>query len=110
VSTYRAQVRVEDGTLHTARPLFAPDPVTELVESVVYDMVNPETGRAQRGILSVQLVVETDEESQTPIGDSSTGTVSAPLDDAGQHTADDDGDEPAPAAPSPVVPAMTVPA
>jgi hypothetical protein len=93
VSTYRAQVRVEDGTLHTSRPLLAPDPVTELVESVVYDMTNPDTGRAQRGVLSVELVVETGDESQTPIGDSSVGTTSTPLDDGGEdgaHTAPDD--------------------
>lgn len=86
MSTYRASVRVEDGTLHTSRPLFAPEPVTELVDSVVYDMTNPDTGRAARGVLSVELVVETDEESQTPIGDSSVGTVSEPL------AADEDGE------------------
>jgi hypothetical protein len=81
VSTYRAQVRVEDGTLHTARPLLAPEPVTEIVESVVYDMTNPDTGRAQRGVSSVELVIVTEDESETPIGDSSVGTVSEPLDD-----------------------------
>jgi hypothetical protein len=101
VSTYRASVRVEDGVLHTSRPLFAPDPVAELVDSVVYDMTNPDTGRAQRGVLSVDLAVETDEQSESPIGDSSVGTVSAPL----------DGDEPtALQAPASSAPTMTVPA
>jgi hypothetical protein len=90
VSTYRATVRVEDGMLHTARPLTAPEAVADMLDSIVYAMQDP-----GRGLLGVEVTVETVEESHTPIGDSVTGSSSTPL-----PAADDDDDEvPALAAP-----------
>jgi hypothetical protein len=92
VSTYRASVRVDDGMLHTSRPLTAPEFVRDLVDSVVYDVTQPE--RAGQ-LLSVELVFETPDESSTPIGDSIAATSSTPL--AGQHADDDEDDDEAPA-------------
>jgi hypothetical protein len=86
VSTYRASVRVDDGTLHTSRPLTAPEFVRDLVDSVVYDVTQPE--RAGQ-LTSVELVFETPDESDTPIGDGITATSSAPL---GAHEAPEDDD------------------
>src|SRR4051794_36447470 len=74
MSTFRASVRVDDGMLHTARPLTAPDKVTELVDSVLYAVAN-----GDGSVTSVDLTVDTVEESGTPIGDSSVGTSSQPL-------------------------------
>lgn len=103
MSTYRATIRIEDGMLHTARPLTAPDVVTTMIDSVVYDI--REGGGAE--ILSAELVVETATDSGTPLGDSIAATSSAPVNGAGgQHTATEmavPDDLPAP------VPTATVP-
>jgi hypothetical protein len=87
VSTFRARVSVDDGTLHTSRPLTAPEHVRDLIDSVVYDVSQPE----RAGLFAaVELVIETPEESEHPIADSVTGTSSVPL-DAGHMTVDPDG-------------------
>jgi hypothetical protein len=94
VSTYRATVRVEDGMLHTARPLTAPEAVADMIDSLVYAMQDPE-----RGLLGVEVTVETSEESHTPIGDGVVGTSTTPL------PASDDGDD----VDEDGLPALTVP-
>jgi hypothetical protein len=76
VSTYTASVRVEGGMLHTSRPLTAPEPVGDMIDRVVYDMTQTEVAAV---VTSVELVVETAGESETPIGDSVQGTSSTPL-------------------------------
>lgn len=78
MSTFRAIVHVDDGTLHTSRPLTAPEKVADMFDSVVYDMAQPD-GPHTSGVVSVELVVETSGESETPIGDSVAGTSSTPL-------------------------------
>lgn len=78
MSTYRATVRIEDGTLHTARPLTAPEHAADLIDSVVYSMQDP--GRSG-ALQSVEVVIVTTEDSGTPIGDSVTGSSSTPLPD-----------------------------
>ena len=85
MSTYRATVSVEDGTLHVSRPLTAPERVTDLVDSVVWAVTEG------AGTLStVELTFETHEDSGTPIGDSVSGTSSAPLLAAPSDEDDDD--------------------
>jgi hypothetical protein len=86
VTTFRALVRVEDGVLHTSRPMTAPEPVSDLIESLVY-AVTSETGSVFR---TIDLEVETVDVSETPVGDSISATSSTPL---GQHEAPDDGDD-----------------
>jgi hypothetical protein len=81
MTTYRAQVTVDDGMLHTSRPLLAPDPVGDMVDSLVW-AVQQHHG----DVTSAELVIETSGESATPIGDSIAGTSSTPL------PADDDDD------------------
>jgi hypothetical protein len=75
MSTFRATVRVDDGTLHVSRPLTAPEPVSDMIESIVY-AVTSETGFVFR---SIDLEVETVEASETPVGDSISATSSTPL-------------------------------
>jgi hypothetical protein len=75
VSTYRATVRVEGGMLHTARPLTAPEEVSDLVDSVVYNVQSAGGG----ALTSVEVTVETSTDSGTPLGDSIAGTSSQPL-------------------------------
>jgi hypothetical protein len=106
MSTYKASIRVEDGMLHTARPLTAPDVVTTMIDSVVYDVREGGGG----AIVSAEITVETATDSGTPLGDSIAATSSAPVNGGGQHTADepplpDDLQAPAPAP----VTAATVP-
>lgn len=88
MSTYRAIVRVEDGMLHTSRPLTAPDPVREMIDSLEYAARDA----GSSGDLTVDLTVETPGESGTPIGDSVSGTSSTPL----AAPDEDDDDLPAP--------------
>lgn len=78
MSTYRASVHVDDGMLHTSRPLTAPEPVGDMIDSVVYDMSKPD-GPATAGVLSVEVVVETAGRSDTPTGDSIAARSSQPL-------------------------------
>jgi hypothetical protein len=75
VSTYTASVRVDDGMLHTSRPLTAPEKVGDVIDAIVYDLRDGDSP-----IVSVELIVETSDESQTPIGDSVQGTSSTPID------------------------------
>jgi hypothetical protein len=75
VTTFRASVRVDDGTLHTSRPLTAPEKVADLIDSVIYNIASGDGGDVQ----SVDVTVETSGESDTPIGDSISGTSSTPL-------------------------------
>jgi hypothetical protein len=74
VSTYRATVRIDDGTLTLARPLTAPDRVVSLIDSMVYDVTQPGAD-----VTSIDLTIETGSESDTPVGDSITATSSEPL-------------------------------
>jgi len=85
VTTFRASVRVDDGTLHTSRPLTAPERVADLIDDIA----------AQVGgdVLSIDVTVETVGESDTPIGDSVVGTSSTPL--VAAELLDDDDDVPA---------------
>lgn len=78
MSTYTASVRVEGGTLHTSRPLTAPDAVGGMFDSLVYDMSQPD-GPTASGVTSVEFTVETSGQSDTPIGDAAQGTTSTPL-------------------------------
>jgi hypothetical protein len=78
VSNYRASVRVDDDTLHTSRPLTAPEQVSDLVESVMW-AVRESGGR----LTSVELEFATSDESDTPLADSVSGTSSTPLAPAG---------------------------
>lgn len=100
MSTYRASVRVDDGTLHTSRPITAPEAVTDLIDSLTYSVARGDAP----DVVAVELTVETSGQSETPIADSITGTSSTPLD--GQHAADPDADpvdeQPAPAPAAPV--------
>lgn len=79
MSTYRASVRVDDGTLHTSRPITAPEQVTDLIDSLTYSVARGDVP----DVVSVDLTVETSGQSDTPIADSIAGTSSTPLD--GQH-------------------------
>lgn len=109
MSTYTASVRVEGGTLHTSRPLTAPDAVGGMFDSLVYDMSQPD-GPTASGVTSVEFTVETSGQSDTPIGDAAQGTTSTPLPpdpdldgplpDGGEHAAPDpiNADDAAPAA------------
>jgi hypothetical protein len=101
MSTYRATVRIEDGMLHTARPLTAPEHVADLIDSLVYSLQDPERSG---GVLAAELSVETAEESTTPIGDSVTGSSSSPV-----LTAADDDDDVNDDAQPVDVPALTLP-
>jgi len=76
MSTFRARVQIDDGTLHTSRPLTAPEQVRDMIESVVYSMSESTTAGE---VLSVELEFETVGESDSPIGDSIAGTSSTPL-------------------------------
>jgi hypothetical protein len=78
VSTYNASVRVDGGTLHTSRPLTAPEVVADMFDSLVYDMARSD-GPAASGVTSVEVTVETSGQSDTPIGDAAQGTTSTPL-------------------------------
>jgi hypothetical protein len=80
MSTFRASVSVDDDTLTTSRPLTAPTEVGDMIDQAVYAMTDG--GAAAAGVTSVELVVETSDESDTPIGDSISGTSSQPLIDA----------------------------
>jgi hypothetical protein len=109
VSTYRASVRIKDGMLHTARPLTAPEEVSDLVDSVVYNVQSGGGGT----LTSVEVTVQTSTDSGTPLGDSITGTSSQPLpagdvdpDDGTPYLTDpaslaEDDDEDVAAVPSP---------
>lgn len=85
MTTYRASVTVDDDTLHTARPLTAPDEVRDLVDWTV-DRVVESGGKLTR----VELEFETAGESDTPIGDGVVGTSSTPL----HPDSEDEVDEP----------------
>jgi hypothetical protein len=60
--------------MHTARPLTAPPAVVEVIDSVLHDLAN-----GDGTVRSVEVVVETREDSDTPLGDSIAGTSSEPL-------------------------------
>lgn len=94
MSNYTASVRVSDGMLHTSRPLTAPEPVQDLIESVLYAV------RDSAGAISeVTVEVGTPEESDTPIADSVGGTSSTPLaPPLGEDDDEDVADVPAPLA------------
>jgi hypothetical protein len=77
MSTFRASVSVEGDTLTTSRPLTAPEPVGDLIDSAVYQMTDG--GAVAAGVTSIELVVDVEGESETPIGDSVSGTSSQPL-------------------------------
>jgi hypothetical protein len=77
MTTFRASVSVDDDTLTTSRPLTAPEPVGDLIDSAVYAMTDG--GAASAGVTSIELTVETSGESDTPIADSVSGTSSQPL-------------------------------
>lgn len=85
MSTFRASVSVDDDTLTTSRPLTAPEQVGDLIDSAVYAMTDG--GAVSAGVTSIELVVEVSGESETPIGDSVSGTSSQPL-----TSGDDDED------------------
>jgi hypothetical protein len=77
MSTFRARFTVEDGTLTVSRPLLAPEPVADVIDTVLYRVTDAETaGR----LSSVELVMETPDETGTPIGDGIASTTSGPLD------------------------------
>ena len=88
MSTFRARVSVDDGTLHTARPLTAPPQVLRLLELVGLDVADPDSE-----VTAVELVIETASESEHPIADSVVGTSSAPLPGGrrGEDVGPDDG-------------------
>jgi hypothetical protein len=75
VTTYRAQVRVDDGMLHTARPLTAPDEVSDVIESLVFSMRQAAGG----DVVAVDVTIETAGTSDTPVGDSVAATSSEPI-------------------------------
>jgi hypothetical protein len=75
MTTFRALVRVDDGTLHVSRPLTAPEPVADLIEQLVYAI----TGDQGIVFQSIDLEVETADPSETPVGDSISATSSTPL-------------------------------
>lgn len=77
MTSYRAQVRVEDGMLHTSRPLTAPDPVADMIDGVSYPLRDGDSP-----IVSVEVVIETSTDSETPIGDSVSATSSTPIGDS----------------------------
>jgi hypothetical protein len=77
MTTFSASVRVDDDMLHVSRPLTAPEAVADMIESLIYGMTSG--GSSQAGVTSVEVVVETAGESDTPIADSVTGTSSTPL-------------------------------
>jgi molybdopterin converting factor small subunit len=110
VTIYRASVHVDEGMLHTSRPILAPDPVGELIESVLYDVRG-----GDGSIVSVDVVIETSGESETPIGDATAGTSSTPLPDSdggGQVEGDeplDDGEHTAPPLPPATSPVPLLP-
>jgi hypothetical protein len=85
VSTFRSSLTVQDGMLHTSRPITAPEQVADLFDSLLYAVQ-----RGDAEVTSIELVVETPDESEHPIADSVTGSSSTPLPDA---TADVDEDE-----------------
>jgi hypothetical protein len=68
--------------LTVARPLTAPDPVGDMIDSLVYDMTK-DGGAAASGVTSVELTVETSAESDTPVGDSIAATSQQQLNPAG---------------------------
>jgi hypothetical protein len=72
---------VEGETLHTSRPLTAPEPVRDLIESAVYAMTDGQAYLA--GVTSVELVIESSEVSETPIGDGITADTVQPLPEHG---------------------------
>jgi hypothetical protein len=74
VSTFRASAHIEDGTLHTSRPLTAPEEVRDVIDSILYAMAN-----GDGTVTAVDLTIESSDESHTPIGDSIAATSSAPL-------------------------------
>jgi hypothetical protein len=74
VTSFTASVTVDDGMLHTSRPVTAPEDVTDLISSVFY-AVQEGAGT----VVSVELTIETSGESDTPIADSTAGTASTPL-------------------------------
>jgi hypothetical protein len=88
VSTYRTNVRVDDGTLYTARPLTAPEKVADMIDSLIYQVT--EVASVGGDVLTVDLTIETAQDSGTPIGDGVVGTSSAPL--PGGRRAEDDVD------------------
>jgi hypothetical protein len=91
VTTYRATVRVEDDTLHTARPLLAPDPVGTLIDSVAWDVAN-----SGGQVTAATLIVESAVDSDTPVGDGIAAESHEPLPGGRRHAdehPDDDGDE-----------------
>jgi hypothetical protein len=75
MSTFTAQVRVDDGMLHTSRPLTAPEQVSDLVDDLVYRMKEAAGG----DVVSVEVTIETSGASDTPIGDSIPATSADPL-------------------------------
>lgn len=77
MTTYRTTVRVDDGMLHTSRPLLAPEKVADMIDSLVYGVT--EVASVGGDVLSVELVIETAAMSEHPIGDSVAGTSSTPL-------------------------------
>jgi hypothetical protein len=83
MTTFRASIAVDEDTLTTSRPLTAPEAVADLFASVEYGVTDADR---RGGIVSVEVVVETSGESETPIGDSLSTTTSTPLPSA----ADDD--------------------
>jgi hypothetical protein len=85
VSTYRASVRVENGTLYTARPVTAGAAVGELLDHAVLV-----ASQAAGEVLTIDVTVETAEDSGTPLADGVVGTSSAPL--PGGRRAEDDVD------------------
>lgn len=89
MTTFSASVRIDDGTLHVSRPLTAPEPVGDLIDSAVYTL----TSGTASGVLSIDMTIEAAGESQTPIGDSITGTSSTPIN--ASAGLDNDEDEPA---------------
>ncbi len=86
MSTYRASARVEDGILHTARPLTAPPPVMRAMDGAVLALIS-----SGGTLVAVDLTFTTSEDSDTPIADEIVGTSSTPL-PSGGHAADDDED------------------
>jgi hypothetical protein len=89
-------VRVDDDTLHTSRPLTAPNGVAAVVDSVTEILVS--TGA---DLLSVELEFETSTDSDTPVGDSIAATSATPL---GTHH--DDGNPFDDAVPTSAMPAV----
>jgi hypothetical protein len=75
MSTFTAAARIDDGTLYVSRPLTAPEPVRDMIDALVYTLSDDEK---LGEVTSFEVTFETAGESDTPVGDSITGSSSMP--------------------------------